>query len=373
MTSGRKILRCLLLVPLLGALAGGVYMYFYVNELAQPVLTPVNQSYAGYSHVPRKAMGLRLEPFTFVGWDGGRIQAVVASKEGEESSRQLSVIGNLAVEPAPGLSRIDYVLVSVDWDHGIRSALPLAESLTAAGLTCVLWDPRGEGDRRPYCTHGLKESEDVPCLIDALVARSNRPNPVIVGVGQGFGAGMLLQAAARDERLSGLVSVDACASLRRSVQRTMEDAPFKFLTFLLMDLKINSSVGFECFDVAPVESAAKLRRHVPVLVVNLAQDNPVSTLMDALTIYRQLPSDWRSVWTLRSAADAPEATVRELDFRSGSDDNRRVEKVCVNLMKDEDSVIIGMIHWLDDCVARALDAPRVVEPPRPELTVQSQP
>lgn len=343
-------------------------MYAYVNELAQPVLAPVNQSYVGYSYVPKKALGLHLEPFSFTGQDGGPVQAVLATKEGEESSRQLSVIGDLAVNPAGRLHEIDYVLICVDWDHGIRSALPLAESLTAAGLTCVLWESRGEGARRPYCTHGLKECGDVPLLVDELVRRSEKPRPLIVGMGQGYGAGLLLQAAAREPRLSGVISIDAVASLRQSVQRILPDSPLNFLTLALMDLKINSNVGIECFDVAPVESAARISRNVPVLVVNLAQNNPVATLRDAVTIYRQLPSDLREVWTLRTPEDATEARVREWDFVTGTVQKQHVDRVRIQLMKDEDSVVTGIIHWLNDSFLPALDAPLVTEPERPILT-----
>lgn len=363
--------RWLLFLLLLVAVAGGVRLWWYVDELAEPVLAPMNQSYAGYTTIPQKAPGLRLEPFSFRGWDGGEVPAVLAVKEGEESSRQLSVMGDLTVRKAERLDQIDYVLLCVDWDHGIRSALPLAESLTAAGLTCVLWEPRGANDRRPYCTHGLKESADVPLLLNALVERSGKENPVIVGVGQGFGAGLLLQAAAREPRLKGLVSIDAYASLRESLGRTMPSSLPSFLTLWLMDLKISSAVGFECFDVAPVESAARIDRNVPVLVVNLVQDNPVSTLKDALTIYRQLPSDCRDVWTLRSPTDPPEAEARPFSFSVGSDEKKRKLTVRVGLIKDEDSAPAAIVHWLNDRFVEAIETPHVVVPARPVLSSDS--
>ena len=145
----RGIRRFFVGAALIAAAWGSVSSWFYINDLAQPVLKPINQSYVGYTKVPRKAPGLRMETFTFKGWDGGDVQAVIAVKDGEESSRQLSVIGDLMNDPVERLHQIDYVLVCVDWDHGIRSALPLAESLTAAGLTCVLWESRGMDDRRP--------------------------------------------------------------------------------------------------------------------------------------------------------------------------------------------------------------------------------
>ncbi len=360
----RGIRRCFVFAALLAAAWGGVSSWFYINDLAQPVLQPVNQSYVGYTKVPRKAPGLRMEPFTFKGWDGGEVQAVIAVKDGEESSRQLSVIGDLMNHPVKRLHQIDYVLVCVDWDHGIRSALPLAESLTAAGLTCVLWEPRGLEDRRSYCTHGLKECRDVPLLLDAVAARSGKAEPVFAAVGQGYGAGLLLQAAATEPRIRGLVSIDAYASLRQSVKRTMPDSLLRPVVMWLMDQRISRSVGMESFDVAPVERAADLDRNVPVLVVNLVQDSPVSNFNDAVTIYRRLPSDCRDVWTLRSEHDPAEATHRELSFGRGV----RRELVHVGLLNDADSAMSSIVHWINDRVVDAVEAPRINDPARPNLT-----
>lgn len=364
--------RLLLLIMLLFMIAGGVWLWSYAGQLAEPVLAPVNKSYAAYSLVPEKPKGLRLTPFTFTGWDGGEVQAVIAEKEGEESTRQFSVIGDLALHKADRLDEVDYALVCVDWDHGIRSALPLAESLTAAGIPCVLWEPRGLDNRRVYCTHGLKECEDVPFLLDAANRRLGLKDPVIVGVGQGYGAGLMLQAAASEPRLRGLVSIDAYASLRESLGRTMPRSLLSPVTLWLMDMRINSSVGFECFDVAPVESAARIDRNVPVLVINLVQDNPVVTLQDALTIYRQLPCDRKEIWTLRRESDPPGAAARTISLTVGKAEKERTLHVEVGLRQDEDDAVTSMIHWLNDTFVAAMDTPHVLEPDRPVLTPESK-
>ena len=364
-----RSIRILLLTTLTAMVIGGVHLWNYVEDMTEPVLVPINRSYAGYSTIPQKVLGLKLEQFSFTGWDGGEVLAVIAEKDGEESSRQLTVTGDLTVNKVERLGVIDYALICVDWDHGIRSALPLAESLTAAGITCVLWEPRGTDNRRPYCTHGLKESADVPLLINELTRRSGKSAPVIVGVGQGYGAGLMLQAAAGEPRLAGVISIDAYASLRESITRTMPKSPFTLATLSLMDLRINSSVGFESFDVAPVESAAKLDRNVPVLIVNLAQDNPITNINDAVTIYRQLPSDRRDLWTMHTQKDAPDATTRSILPLGATE---RTLPVVANLHKDEDSAVIAMVHWLNDTFATSLDTPHVHVPARPLLTSDCQ-
>ena len=361
----------LLMLTLLPALViAGLCLWSYITGMTEPVLQPINKSYSGYSIVPQKVPGLKLEQFTFKGWDNEDVLAVIACKDGEESSRQLSVIGDLTVNRADRLGVIDYALICVDWDHGIRSSLPLAESLTAAGITCVLWEPRGTNNRRPYCTHGLKESADVPLLINELIRRSGKDSPVIVGVGQGYGAGLMLQAAAGEPRLQGLISIDAFASLRESLMRTMPNSPLTLATLWLMDLRMNSSVGFECFDVAPVESAARIDRNTPVLVVNLVQDNPISTLDDAVTIYKQLPCDQRDLWTLHTGADAPHATTRSISTIRRK--HNRDSAVEARLIKDEDSAATAIVHWLNDTFITALDTPHVHVPARPLLTSDCQ-
>lgn len=357
----RRFLMC---VALVAAVWGGVSTWLYINDMVQPVLTPFNQSYVGYTNVPRKSPGLHMQPFVFKGWDGGEVQAVIAVKDGEESSRQLTVIGDLMNTPAERLHQIDYVLICVDWDHGIRSALPMAESLTAAGLTCVLWEPRGKDDRRPYCTHGLTECRDVPFLLDAITARSEKQNPVFAAVGQGFGAGLLLQAAATEPRIRGLVSIDAFASLRQSVERTMPDGPLRPVVLWMMDQRLRRTAGMESFDVAPVDKAANLDRNVPVLIINLVQDSPVSNFTDALTIYRRLPSDSRHVWTMRSENDPAGAVFRELKLNRG----RQADSVVVGLLNDEDSAMSSIVHWMNDCMVEALETPRVSDPARPDLS-----
>lgn len=366
-------MRLLFLAVLTALVALGLCLWNYVSELTGPILTPTNSAYSGYSTIPSKVLGLKLEQFTFTGWDGGEVVAVIAKKDGEESSRQLTVIGDLNTNKADRLHEVDYALVCVDWDHGILSALPLAESLTAAGITCVLWEPRGSGNRRSYCTHGLRESADVPLLINELTHRSGKAAPVIVGVGQGYGAGLMLQAAAMEPRLQGLISIDAYASLRESVTRTMSDNLLSHLSLWLMDLRISSSVGFECFDVAPVESASRIDRNVPVLIINLARANPVCTLDDAVNIYRQLPCDEREIWTMQTAEDAPDATSRTITIsRRKVGRNHQYNTITTRLLKDEDNAITGMVHWLNDTFITALDTPHISQPARPLLSSDCQ-
>ncbi|MDO5450230.1 MAG: alpha/beta hydrolase [Akkermansia sp.] len=366
MRKKRNSLGIFLLVLLVAGLsAGGFLLWRSVDNRVQPLLCPVNPEYAGAPGMPDKVQGLALRPFRFPGWDGGEIQAVEVWKEGEESSRQLSVMGALATEPVERLQAIDYALVCVDWDHGILSALPLAESLTAAGLHCVLWNPRGVGDRRAYCTHGRKEAADVPHLLDALEKLSGNSRPVVVAVGQGYGANLLLRAASYEPRIRGLVSIDAFASLRQSSTRLIKGKALKLVMQHLVDMRIDSEIGMESFEVAPVQCASEIDRNVPVLVINLALDNPVSNMDDAMSIYRRLKSDKREIWAARSAEDDPEDTERKVELLVGQSGKEHIEIETVRLLQDDESAVPAILHWLNDCVVSAVEAPRPAELPRP--------
>ena len=362
----------LLVLLVAGLSAGGFLLWRSVDNRVQPLLRPVNPAYAGYESVPESIPGMALRPFTFTGWDGEPVQAVEVWKEGEESSRQLSVMGALATHGVDRLHEIDYALVCVDWDHGILSAVPLAEALTAAGLHCVLWNPRGVDDRRAYCTHGLREAADVPPLIDALVGHSAKERPAVVAVGQGYGANLLLRAAAREPRIRGLVSIDAFASLSQSVGRLIDGQLSKILLRQLMDMRINSVIDMESFEVAPVQSASEINRNVPALAVNLVQDNPVSTMDDALAIYRRLKSDNRALWAIRTAEDDADDTERKIELLEGPSGKEQPVIETVRLLRDEEDAVVAIIHWLNDCVVESIVAPPPVDLPRPVPNPQSE-
>ena len=108
-------------------------------------------------------------------------------------------------------------------------------------------------------------------------------------------------------------------------------------------------------------------RDVPVLVVNMVRNSPVSTLHDAVAIYRQLPSDVREVWTLRGPGDRPGAEHREVVYTSGQGEKMRSRTVEVHLERDEESTVLGIIHWLDGVMVPAWNSRPLNEPERPNL------
>ena len=363
----RIFTRLFLLLLLIGAVLAGSYLWWYVDYQSKPVMKPLNAEYQSQVYLPEKHLGLELEYFNFNGWDGETVPALIVTKGPEDSSRQLNVIGEMDEQAKLEAKKVHYVLISVEWDHGILSALPLAETLTAAGYRCVLWESRGADNARAYCTHGLKESADVPLLIDALSQRDGKENLICLALGQGYGAAMLLQAAPLDGRIRGVVSIDSYSSLSKSLQATLPDNHLSMVMLWLMDRRISSIVGYECFDVAPVEHISRLNEDVPLLLINLTQDSEVVSVDDAINLFWQASSLRKQVWALRDARDDAQSKTRMI--KSPSDRNKEAEEI--QLKSSSDEALLDMLRWLQTDFIEAIQAPGSLQPQRPDFIKSS--
>lgn len=349
-----RIVKWFLVVALLVVAAGGCALWLRVDAHVREAMQPINPLYVGYADIPEKTLGVQLEPFEIKGWDGQTVQACIvrrATDDAELTPRQLALLDKLAGVPLKNLGDIDYALVSVAWDHGIRSALPLAEELVAAGITCVLWEPRGKDSAREWCTHGLYESRDVPLLIDELERRSGKRNMLLVGVGRGFGAGLALQAAAAEPRLGAVVAEQPTASLSKTLKRARVSTPMREL----VGMRMSQLTGLEPFDIAAVKSAAAIRREMPVLVVyDPAGD---STVEDALAIYTQLRLDDRRLITTRRADDAPDAATHTFIYAPDGGTREVQQRVEAELVPDADTIPVEVLRWLDEHVRTLQEQP----------------
>ena len=174
------------------AVAGLVWFSWYAST---PLLVPVG---AAESSVPASGESMIMEPVEAVSADGTAISGYLVRPRlsGALTPRQnrvrdaLKLRGNMPhLDEKPEL-----VVICTSWDNGVQGSLPLAEGLTGAGYSCLVWNPRGRDNARPYCTYGLKEYADVTALLDTVGEKTGGLPPV-AAVGQGFGAAVLLKAA----------------------------------------------------------------------------------------------------------------------------------------------------------------------------------
>lgn len=351
-----RIIKWGIIIILLVVGVASFVLWRRVDSQVKRLLLPNVPQYAGYSDLPEKTQGVRLTPFEITGWDGKPLQACVVSQAPQEEDltpRQHALLDRLRTTELEDLSAIDYALVSVNWDHGIRSALPLAEQLAAAGITCVLWEPRGSNSARPWCTHGLQESKDIPLLINELEKMSNKKRLLLVGVGQGFGAQLLLQAAAKEPRLRATVALDPAASLNKSLKRAHISTPMREL----IGRRMNQLTGLEPFDIAAAKSAALIPREAPIMLMYTGSAQNNSVLDDAIAIYTQLQSDRKRMVTLRTPGDAPAATTRSIIYSPEGGTHEVAQSVDVELMPDAEEVPVDILRWLNSCVRPLMEEP----------------
>ncbi len=349
----KKSFYCSLGIIALVFLLGVCFLWWYASHQAEPLLRPTNPAYTHDDSFEKKYPNLKMESFQFKGWDGTEIPAVIVQSSGQPTRQMNRWRQLLGEQDYRSINYADYVLVSVEWDHGIQSALPLAEALAAAGLKCVLWESRGIDQAREYCTHGLRESRDIPELINALEKREPEASLVVLALGRGYGASLLLQAVSIEPRLSALISIDAYASLSESLKRTITgSSALAKGKMWLIDRRLNSTVGYEIFDVAPVESIIEMNRETPLLLMNLSPQSEIVTLDDALNLYRQSPSEVKEVWTLRAPSDREDTRVVNYSYRSG--DELVKLTLDVQLKDSEEMAYASMISWVDEMMARLI-------------------
>ncbi len=331
--------------------AATLYLWHYAYYEAEPILNPSNPIYANLDPEPEPIDGISYQSFDFVGADGQSLPALILTPARLNREQRVQL---LRKEGLSGLAELDFVILSVEWDRGRRSALPLAQQLLAMGLPCVIWDSRAVGSSQSYCSHGLNESKDVPLLLNALEKQVGKKDLQLLAVGQGYGAGLLLQSLSQEKRFAGVIAIDSFASLSESLSRSLSPSSLvKKAQLWLIDRQLESKMGYESFDVAPVETVALMSRRTPLLLINVAQDSPVVLLDDALQIYRQAKSDDKDIWTLRSEKkDAPDATSRKITVRVKRDNHPDEISFDIKLLNKEEVLIPRMLHWMSEAFLR---------------------
>lgn len=141
--------------------------------------------------------------------------------------------------------------------HGVSdnrgSSVGLAAHFVPRGFDVIAYDSRAHGESQgDACTYGFYEKRDLARLLDKVESK-----PIIL-LGSSLGAAVALQAAADDQRISGVIAVAAFSDLRTVAN---ERAPF-FASKGNIDeaLRIAEREGhFRVDDVSPVAAAARIR------------------------------------------------------------------------------------------------------------------
>ncbi len=352
----------------LAVIASGMWFVSHVDSQVQHLLHPTSSLYSGYSELPKHVQGLNLEPFVIHGESNHMIHACLATVNSSSTSgspRQQVVQERIKDTDLSGLEAADYVLVSADWDHGIRSALPTAERLAAAGLRCILWEPRGDDEARSCCTRGIRECKDVSYLIDELEQRSGKQNLIVLGIGRDFGAELMLHAASNEPRLRGVVAIDVPAPLNKVLQR--RNLPLWQRE--LIGWRMKELTGLEPFDLAAVKSVFKLPREKPVLLICSGQKSPESEPEDTYALYTQLRPEQRQLYILRQKEDPADTSYRSIRYIQKGGTQSVKHDVQANLLNDTEAVLPAILRWINDIAPGLREVPAHVQ----QLTNLSDP
>lgn len=208
--------------------------------------------------------------------------------------------------------------------HGLGSNkagfFAMMDKLHAKGIGVLSIDFRAHGESGgQISTFGAKETFDVLGAVDWLKDRHPRQAQRVIGVGASMGAAALLQAAADDSRLDGVVALGAFDTLPHEVQAAAFNRLFPPIGWLVraFGLQIASlHAGVNLNDVRPVDAIGRLWPR-PVLVIHGTEDEIVPFALGR-QLYNAASLPCESMWvqgaTHNNVLENPQVIQRIIEF-----------------------------------------------------------
>ncbi len=165
--------------------------------------------------------------------------------------------------------------------HGYGSVreetLPHAEYLHRAGYNTLLFDFRASGESEgDAVTIGGMEQEDALGALDYLEARGDVDVTRVGFQGLSMGAAVAIMAAARDERVVGVVAESPFKDVPAEIASSFEERiglpafPFAPITVWITEQRI----GLQAEDIAPIRVVSDLER--PLLIIENELDTSIA-------------------------------------------------------------------------------------------------
>ena len=192
--------------------------------------------------------------------------------------------------------------------HGYRDRkeqmLPHAEYLYEAGYNVLLFDFRASGGSEgDAVTFGTREQGDARGALDYLQARGDVDMQRVGLQGLSMGGAVAIMAAARDDRVAGVIAEapfkDLPSEVAASFERRIGLPPFPFapITVWITELRL----GISASDISPLRDVAELQGQ-PLLVIDDELDDSIAP-GSARAVFEAAPEP-RSYWLARGAEHA---------------------------------------------------------------------
>ena len=169
--------------------------------------------------------------------------------------------------------------------HGVvssgRAMLPHARRLAQQGYRAVLVDLRGHGKSDgQYLTYGVRESDDLMRVIDALESRRLTAGRLGV-LGVSYGATTAIHLAGKDSRIDSVVAVAPFSTMRDVVPdfgRTVLPGVGSLVSDQALDAGVDEAVRQGDFDPNLADACAAIQKtQARVLVIHGEEDWMVPT------------------------------------------------------------------------------------------------
>lgn len=283
----RLIIYGLLISILLAIVVVGTGLYIGYKEtdtLLIPERTPPTERERALSEKPEEA-GLTLEPFIATTHEGTPIRACLVRPCSEEKrgtaihqrrmKKLLEERGKL-----PLILRGDSrgtVILTHDFGGSMEDMFPMAEILTSAGFSCILYDGRAHGERdEKIVTYGINEIHDIKALITA--AQAHFPDLGLLSLyGEGVGGAISLEASDFLPEVRSVAANNAYTTLKDLIWDNLEhkhdgNKVEMYAYFTLIDLTTLLRTGSKSFNMAPISAATRIK--IPTLIICTEKNNP---------------------------------------------------------------------------------------------------
>ena len=164
--------------------------------------------------------------------------------------------------------------------------IPQAKMFQKLGFSTILFDQRAFGEsKEKYCTFGVREAEDVVCLIQWVKKRCGEKTEIIL-FGASMGAVTVMNALNYTEEVKCVIEDSGFASFRKAIPQLYQSMGLDRLDKnVYEELEIETNIlGFSLDDNNPLKTISN--KSVPILIIHGTSDTVID-VSNAISLYNK--------------------------------------------------------------------------------------